>query len=256
MSSETFENEAALVHLVIPSYNEGRRLPSYLPRLCGALANSLLPWRITIVDDGSREEDSFRMQECARLCGAKVTFHRLPVNTGKGGAVYAGWDLGDDSEWVGLVDADGSIPPHEVLRILSFLKEENAPDAFFASRCKILGRTVHRSWTRHVCGRLFATFVAVSTGIPVYDSQCGFKLIRRKCYEAIRSQLRERRFAFDVELLIALRQSGARVIEVPIDWSDVPGSKLHFFRDTVKMIAAIISMRRRRDLTIRRYTGM
>ena len=80
------------------------------------------------------------------------------------------------------------------------------------------------------------------------DSQCGFKLVRRRCYEAVRSRLSEKRFAFDVELLIALLRSGARVIEVPIDWCDVPGSKLHFLRDTAQMLAAVISMRRRRDL--------
>ena len=182
------------------------------------------------------------MQECARLCGAQVRFHRLPVNVGKGGAVYAAWDLDDDSEWVGLLDADGSIPPQEVLRVLSLLTREDPPDAFFASRCKILGRTVHRSWLRHVCGRVFATLVAVVTGIPVYDSQCGFKLIRRRCYEAVRSRLREKRFAFDVELLVALREIGARIIEVPIDWFDVPGSKLHFVRDAAQMLAAIITM--------------
>ena len=192
------------------------------------------------------------MQECARLCGEQVRFHRLPANVGKGGAVYAAWDLNGDSEWVGLLDADGSIPPQEVLRVLSLLTQEDPPDAFFASRCKILGRTVHRSWLRHVCGRIFATLVAVLTGISVYDSQCGFKLIRRRCYEAVRGRLREKRFAFDVELLVALGQIGARIIEVPIDWFDVPGSKLHFVRDTAQMLAAVISMRRRRELAIRR----
>jgi dolichyl-phosphate beta-glucosyltransferase len=242
----------ALVHLVIPAYNEGRRLPRYLPRLSEALADFSPPWRITVIDDGSSEEDSRMMQLSAQRCGERVGFHRLPGNLGKGGAVYAGWNLDHDSEWVGLVDADGSIPPNEVIRVLSLLEKDDVPDAFFASRCKILGRTIHRSWTRHVFGRLFATLVSVSTGIPVYDSQCGFKLIRRKCYEAIRSRLREKRFAFDVELLVVLRQSGARIIEVPIDWCDVPGSKLHFVRDTAQMLAAVLGMWMRRDLRIRR----
>ena len=187
------------------------------------------------------------MQECVRLCGSQVGFHRLPANLGKGAAVYAGWNLDRESEWLGLLDADGSIPPHEVVRLLALLEQDDAPDAFFCSRCKILGRTVHRSWRRHVCGRVFATLVSVATGIPVYDSQCGFKLLRRRCYEAIRSRLREKRFAFDVELLVALRQSGARVIEVPIDWFDVPGSKLHFVRDSAQMLSAVIGMRMRRD---------
>jgi dolichyl-phosphate beta-glucosyltransferase len=236
----------ALVHLVIPAYNEGRRLPNYLPRLCEALAHFSPRWRITVVDDGSSEEDSRMMRLSAQRCGERVGFHRLPFNAGKGGAVYAAWDLDDDSEWVGLLDADGSIPPQEVLRVLSLLTQEDPPDAFFASRCKILGRTVHRSWLRHVCGRVFATLVAVVTGIPVYDSQCGFKLIRRRCYEAVRSRLREKRFAFDVELLVALREIGARIIEVPIDWFDVPGSKLHFLRDTWRMLTAVIGMRMKR----------
>ena len=85
---------AEQVHLVIPAYNEGRRLPDYLPRLCGALADISLPLRITVVDDGSREDDSHKMQECVRLCGSRVRFHRIPANSGKGGAVYAGWELG------------------------------------------------------------------------------------------------------------------------------------------------------------------
>jgi dolichyl-phosphate beta-glucosyltransferase len=242
----------SLVHLVIPAYNEGRRLPLYLPLLCEALAKASFPWRITVVDDGSREDDSRKMQECVRLCGRHVGFHKLAANSGKGAAVYSGWDLDYESEWLGLLDADGSIPPYEVLRVLSLLQEENAPDGFFASRCKILGRTVHRAWLRHVGGRVFATLVSVATGIPVYDSQCGFKLIRRDAYEAIRSRLREKRFAFDVELLVALRQSGATVIEVPIDWFDVPGSKLHFLRDSAQMLSAVIGMHMRRNLTIHR----
>ena len=233
------------VHLVIPAYNEGRRLPVYLPRLCEALAKSTQPWSITVVDDCSGEDDARKMQECVRKCGPRVTYSRLTANLGKGGAVYAGWDSAHDSEWLGLLDADGSIPPSEVVRLLGMLRNEDLPDALFASRCKILGHTIQRSLLRHLGGRVFATLVATATGIPVYDSQCGFKLIRRKCYEAIRSKLREKRFAFDVELLVVLRNSGAKVIEVPIDWFDVPGSKLHFVRDSAQMLAAVIGMRMR-----------
>jgi dolichyl-phosphate beta-glucosyltransferase len=234
---------ASLVHLVIPAYNEGRRLPNYLPRLCKALSSTSHSWRITVVDDGSRESESHKMLECVQRCGPNVHFHHLSVNEGKGAAVYSGWNLDFESEWLGLLDADGSIPPYEVVRLLGVLDGKNAHDALFCSRCKILGRTVQRSWFRHLGGRLFATFVCVATGIPVYDSQCGFKLVRRECYETIKSRLREKRFAFDVELLVALTESGANVIEFPVDWFDVPGSKIHFFRDTVNMLATVGRLR-------------
>jgi dolichyl-phosphate beta-glucosyltransferase len=233
---------ASWVHLVIPAYNEGRRLPSYLPRLCEALSKTAHAWRVTVVDDGSRDSESRKMRECVQRCGPHVDFHHLSTNEGKGAAVYAGWNQDSQSEWLGLLDADGSIPPHEVVRLLSFLEDDKAPDALFCSRCKILGRTVQRSWLRHLGGRLFATFVCVTTGIPVYDSQCGFKLVRRECYEAIKGRLYEKRFAFDVELLVALTDAGAKVIEFPIDWFDVPGSKVHFFRESLRMFAALIAI--------------
>ena len=201
---------SSLVRLVIPAYNEGRRLPDYLPRLCEALSKVPFPWRITIVDDGSREEDSRRMQECVRLCGSRVEFHRLPVNLGKGGAVYSGWDSDHESEWLGLLDADGSIPPHEVVRLLIFLERLIHQTPFLPPAARYLAARSRDLGCRHVGGRVFATLVSVATGIPVYDSQCGFKLLRRRCYEAVRGRLREKRFAFDVELLVALRQSGAK----------------------------------------------
>ena len=236
----------SFVHLVIPAYNEGGRLPAYLPRLCEALADkSCPPWRITVVDDGSHADDAQAMKKCAESCGSRVTYQKLAVNSGKGAAVYTGWDSDHSSEWLGLLDADGSIPPSEVLRLLRSLDESRVPDALFGSRCKILGHTVERSWIRHVCGRLFATVVCLATGIPVYDSQCGFKLVRRRCYEAVRPSLREKRFAFDVELLVNLRKSGAQIVEVPIDWSDIPGTKVHFFRDTTQMLVAILGMKMR-----------
>jgi dolichyl-phosphate beta-glucosyltransferase len=235
--------DSLFVHLVIPAYNESRRLPKYLPRLCEALSKTSHSWRITVVDDGSNERESRGMLQCVERCGPHVRFHRLAANEGKGAAVYSGWNLDSESSWLGLLDADGSIPPHEVVRLLGILDADHAPDAFFCSRCKILGRTVQRSWLRHVGGRVFATFVSLATGIPVYDSQCGFKLVRRESYEAIKRRLHEKRFAFDVELLVALTESGASVIEFPIDWFDVPGSKVHFIRDTMHMLAAIVRLR-------------
>lgn len=232
----------SVVHLVVPAYNEARRLPNYLPLLSATLAKTPHSWRITVVDDGSRESESTQMRECVQRAGPRIGFHRLPVNQGKGAAIYSGWNLDVESEWLALLDADGSIPPYEVVRVLSILSSDG-PDAFFCSRCKILGRTVQRSWIRHVGGRLFATFVSAVTGIPVYDSQCGFKVVRRKYYEAIKGRLHEKRFAFDVELLVALTEAGATVIEYPIDWFDVPGSKVHFVRDTVHMLASIVRLR-------------
>ena len=78
------------------------------------------------------------MRECVRLCGRHVGFHRLPANSGKGAAVYSGWDLDYESEWLGLLDADGSIPPCEVLRLLSYLERMMRPTPFLPLAAKSL----------------------------------------------------------------------------------------------------------------------
>ena len=240
---------------VIPSYNEGTT-PCRTISLASArlLPVASLPWRITVVDDGSREEDSRRMQDCVRMSGSQVGFHRLPNKYGQGGRSLCGLESGFRSgmAWIagrGWFDPSVRGPSSSC----PCLQEENAPDGFFASRCKILGRTVHRSWLRHVWRTRICDACCHCNRNPSLRFAMRFQAdTANDAYEAIRSRLREKRFAFDVELLIALRQSGARIIEVPIDWHDVPGSKLHFLRDSGQMLAAVIKMRRRGDLTIRR----
>ena len=182
------------------------------------------------------------MRAPLRLAGR---FHRLPVNLGKGGAVYSGWDSDLESEWLGLLDADGSIPPHEVLRLLSLLEQADTPDAFFAPAARSSAARSKVPGSGMFLDAIFATLVAVGTGIPVYDSQCGFKLVRRRCYEAIRGRLREKRFAFDVELLVALRhirreshRSANRLVRCS-------GQQVAFFSRLAQMLAAVIGIRMR-----------
>ena len=97
----------------------------------------------------------------------------------------------------------------------------------------------------HYIGRVFATFVAVLTGIGIYDSQCGLKVIRSCAYAAIEKQLKETRFVFDVELTLLLLQRGFRIREVPVNWREVPGSKVSLLRDIMRMFSGILRIRQR-----------
>jgi dolichyl-phosphate beta-glucosyltransferase len=146
-----------------------------------------------------------------------------------------------------FVDADGAVPAAEVRRLIGELldDQEHRWDALFGSRIKLLGKTVHRRMSRHYTGRVFATFVSVVTGLEIYDSQCGLKVVRRSAYEAISAQLKETRFAFDVELTLLLFKAGFAIREVPINWQEVPGSKVRLVRDSIRMFSAVIRTRQR-----------
>ena len=109
----------------------------------------------------------------------------------------------------------------------------------------MMGRSIQRSLYRHLTGRIFATLVSEIGGIPAYDTQCGFKILKTEAYQKIRPYLETLGFAFDVELALLLNKLGKRIIEFPIDWHDVPGSKVSMIRDSISMALEVLKIRDR-----------
>lgn len=232
------------VHLVIPCYWESERIVPFLNSLRAEFLHDESV-SVLVIDDGSGEEEQQRMREIvdkARAGWPGLRPLHVAPHEGKGGAVYAGWAAHQGEEWLAFVDADGSSSASEVARLLSM----RGQGALFGSRVMMLGRSIHRHWHRHLLGRVFATLVSEGLGIPVYDSQCGLKLVPRSAFESIKSGLRLRGFSFDVELLCALLDSGCQVSEVPIDWHEVPGGKVRLVRDALRMTRDVLKIRRNR----------
>lgn len=240
------------VLLVIPSYRDAERLGVELPNLRNELSGAGLPVDILVVDDGSgtqfaRETSEVVERERGKASGGGSSTVQvrpllaLPENLGKGGAVYAGWgEAGPEHDWLGFVDADGATPAREVLRLLGEVLASGSPwDGILACRIQMLGRRVERHEVRHFMGRFYATLANFATGLPVHDSQCGCKFFRRELYEQIRGELTERRFGFDMELLWEAARVGGRLREIPVDWTDVPGSKVRVLRDGARMLSSL-----------------
>jgi len=237
--------------LAIPCFNEAARLPVYLPRLLEELAAGDLPVVVEVVDDGSTHEEQRAMAQLVESLRKDHPFLRplrsLPQNRGKGGAVHAAWSAADDSHnWLAFVDADGSLSPSETRRFLANLLQTPQTCSWFASRIRMLGHHIDRHLSRHLIGRVFATLVGIMIDGRVYDSQCGLKAIPASHYRMIRGWLVETRFAFDVELLAALAHANLEIREFPVDWSDVAGSKVRVFRDTLSMFNALLRIRKNR----------
>ena len=240
--------------LVIPHYNDSERLADFLPGLVGALPETV---QILVSDDGSISDEQkrlralvLRLQGTVNKDGAKL---KDPVfnerNTGKGGAVLRGWMASDQTSNLGFVDADGAVGVEEIQRGMTFFDSTDGMqwDALFANRVKMLGRNVQRSLKRHLSGRIFATIVSNLGQTSAYDTQCGFKLLRRAAFTQIAPHLKTPGFAFDVELCLLLQKFGLRTIEFPVDWRDIPGSKVRLVRDGLKMALEVIRIRRRVD---------
>jgi len=237
------------VLLVIPAYRETERLPPYLQELTGVLSQAGFSTVILVVDDGSPVEEQQALK-CLVLAGVVGACEVLPPllltrNQGKGAAIFAGWSKGIKADWLAFVDADGALPASEVLRLLRLAIGEVELSVLCGSRIGKLQRLVRRRWNRLLLGRLFAWFIRHLLHLEVNDSQCGFKLLPLAWFRLVEAQLHERGYCFDLELLLALRQRGFRMVEIPVDWQDQPGGKVRPLRDGVRMLFQAYRLRKR-----------
>jgi glycosyltransferase involved in cell wall biosynthesis len=213
----------AKLSIVIPAYNEERRLPptldrifSYLDSLSGHSAEVL------VVDDGSRDQTAALVEKRAQ-CEPRLRLVRNPGNRGKGFSVRHGMELAQ-GEWLLMSDADLSAPIEELQKLMDAAVLARAQVAI-GSRAmdrSLIG--VHQNRMREISGIVFNRVMRLVTGLTFQDTQCGFKLYHRDaaCLIFPRQQLDG--FGFDVEDLFIARKLGIASIEVPVKWNNVEGT--------------------------------
>jgi dolichyl-phosphate beta-glucosyltransferase len=219
--------------LVVPCYNEASRLPQR--RFVEALER--YGWlRLLFVDDGSTDATASTLRAVQQPQPDRVRILTLERNRGKAAAVRAGLLAAREAKapFVGYWDADLSAPLDELSGMRELLHEEPAIEAVFGSRVRLLGRQIERSTLRHYLGRVFATAASLSLRLPVYDTQCGAKLLRNS---DLLGQVLDRpfdtRWIFDVELLARYVAALGRdampqhIVEYPLtQWHAAAGSRL------------------------------
>jgi dolichyl-phosphate beta-glucosyltransferase len=225
--------------IIIPAYNEERRLPQTLARIRDYIATRRIDAEILVVDDGSRDATARVVEEWR----AQIPFLRLVSNgrnRGKGYSVRHGM-LEARGRVALFTDADLSAPIEETERLLAAL---GSAEVAFGSRG--LDRsfiTVHQSRWREVSGVVFNRLVRLFTAVSFHDTQCGFKAFLRERCRIIFEQQRIEGFGFDPEILFLARRHGLRAVEIPVHWAHDPATKVHMFRDSLRMFADLIAIR-------------
>jgi len=208
------------ISIIIPAYNEEKRLPATLKTVQAYLASG--QWKfaeIVLVNDGSRDKTA----EVARAAGVRVLDN--PGNRGKGYSVRHGM-LEAKGEWSLFSDADLSAPIDDLEKLWSAAERERAQVAI-GSRAldrSLIG--VHQPFFRETVGRFFNVLMRMITGLPFRDTQCGFKLFESAAAREIFSRQQLDGFGFDVEVAFIATRLGYRVLEVPVRWNDVAGTKV------------------------------
>ena len=226
--------------IVIPAFNEARRIAATLDRLCAYLGGQPLDWEIRIVDDGSADRTR-EIVDAASRENARIVLQPEP-HRGKGGAVKAGL-LAARGDYRFICDADLSMPPAELPRFLPPALERF--DVAIGSREGAGARRVGEPWRRHVVGRIFNFAIRTLVVPGIADTQCGFKMFTAGSVQAIFPHVTLDGWAFDVEVLCIARALDLRVVEVPIEWHHRAESQISVLRDWWPMLRDLFKVRAR-----------
>ncbi len=232
--------------VVIPAFNEAQRIGETLQQTIQYLAAESPQSELIVVNDGSQDETAeIARQALAQSPVATELLENQP-NRGKGAAVKRG--LLAARLPIGLFfDADLSTPLGETPKLIQPIAMGQV-DIAFGSRAldrRLIGN--RQPWRREQAGRVFNLLVRMATGLPFWDTQCGFKAFRLEVCRPILEKAQLDGFAFDVELLYLAQQAGLRLREVPVRWNHNEGSKVRFVEDSVRMLREVAALRLRRD---------
>jgi len=232
------------ISIVIPAYNEEKRLPRTLDTIKNYLQERKLDAEVIVVDDGSTDATA---AVAAMTTGINITVIKNPGNRGKGYSVSHGFSKSEGNV-IFFTDADLSTP---ISFIEPFMKQhESGYDVVAASRAVPgAAKKVRQPFYRDFMGRIFNLFVRAFTGLKLRDTQCGFKSFRRECALEIIKRRTIDDFGFDVEFLYIANMLKYRICEYPVEWYDVPGTKVNAVRDSARMFLDLL------DINLKRLKG-
>jgi dolichyl-phosphate beta-glucosyltransferase len=230
----------ALISFVIPAYNESNRIRPTLDEMLRYSHERNWDVEIIVVDDGSRDDTAEIIREYGKA-HPQIRLIENPGNHGKGYSVRNGMLHAHGSICL-FTDADLSSPISEAQHLFDAI--DSGADIAIGSRwLRAELQTERQPLYRQLLGRIFNLVLRVVLGLNFADTQCGFKAFRRDAAQKIFPLQRIERWGFDPEILFLARKLGFAVEEVPVVWAHSEGTRLHPFRDGLRMFVEVLHIR-------------
>ncbi|HEY1421245.1 MAG TPA: dolichyl-phosphate beta-glucosyltransferase [Candidatus Dormibacteraeota bacterium] len=226
--------------VVVPCYNEERRLPRTIEQIVRYLDGSGTSYELILVDDGSADGTRRIMDEAAAHHPA-VRVESLPQNRGKGRALAVGVAAAVGAE-VLVTDADLSTPIEELASLQRAI--DSGAGVAIASRA-VKGSRVEVSQPvyRVLMGKAFNILVQAVLLPGIWDTQCGFKLFRADIARDAFARLSTDGFGYDPEVLYRARKLGVKIAEVPVVWRNSAPTTVSAWRSSYDMFKHVLRVR-------------
>lgn len=230
--------------IIIPAYNEEARLGKTIREILIYVETEKPDTELIVVDDGSTDATTeVAKKACAEFPRVKIKVIRYVENRGKGFAVKTGL-VSAEGDIALFSDADLSTPIEELPKLVEPIENGNF-DVTFGSRA--LDRTLigeRQPWRREQGGKVFNLFVRRLTGLPFWDTQCGFKAFNMQKFRPLLDVMQIDKFGFDVEFLYVAFHAGLKLKEIPVRWNNDERTKVSIFRDSLRMFNEVREIRR------------
>ncbi len=225
---------------IIPAYNESARIRPTLDEILRYTQERNWETEILVVNDGSSDDTAQIVRQYSEA-HPQIFLVENPGNRGKGFSVRNGM-LHARGDICLFTDADLSSPISEAQKLFDAISQ--GADVAIGSRwlCPEL-QTERQPFYRQVFGRIFNLVLRVFLGLNFADTQCGFKAFRREAAQRIFPLQKIERWAFDPEILFLARRMGFTIKEVPVLWAHSEGTRLHPFRDGLRMFVEVLRIR-------------
>ncbi len=232
------------ISIVVPAFDEQDRLGPSVVKILEFADAFAEPIELIVVDDGSSDKTADVAREStAKFPQIMSKVIRYEQNRGKGFAVKTGL-LAAEADFALFSDADLSSPIEEMPKLIDPIVAGEY-DVAFGSRAidrSLIG--THQPWRREQGGRVVNLIIKKMSGLDFWDTQCGFKAFNMNKFRPLLNVMTIDRFGFDVEFLFVAKYHGLRLLEVPVRWNDVAGSKVSVFRDTSRMFSELNLIRK------------
>ena len=232
------------ISIIIPAFEEEARVGHSVERVLSFVRETSARGELIVVDDGSKDQTARIAEKAFEIADdipAKVI--RYDRNRGKGFAVKTGL-LAASADIALFTDADLSTPIEEMPKLIDPIRNGEY-DLTFGSRA--LDRSLigtHQPWRREQGGKVFNLVVRTLTGMPFWDTQCGFKAFNMTKFRPLLDLMQIERFGFDVEFLYVAHLHGLRLKEIPVRWNNDERSKVSVVRDSARMFKEVTEIRR------------
>ena len=240
------ESNIRAFSLVIPAYNEEKRIRPFLEHLKAELPEG---WEVIVVCDGTDNTANI-----VRSIDNRFKVMEFENRLGKGGAIKAGINSASGNV-IGYVDADGAISFGEISKVFNFVDESTQVSV--GSRW-VRGSKLVKSqpFLRVILGRIYHYMSFALLGIRVKDTQCGIKAFEAGTLRNVMNSVTLKNLSFDTAIIFHCVRKGAKIAEVPIVWNDVEGSKVNPFKTAFIMFLSLLGIRLANSKKRRKFSAL